>query len=212
MDSLYVLNIEDDTLEQLYASDHSLWPSSWSENGRYLAFVELHSDTQQDILLYDFKTPGPPRPFVNSTYREYNPMFSPDGEWIAYVSTESGGREVYLRDTERTGPTIQVTSDGGAEPMWAPDGGRLFYRRGDAMMAVRFDKASGSLLGPSEELFVRETSPRISEYSSRYDVIGDSGSDEVRFLMIDEPEGAAKITELTLVSNWLGDQRPADRP
>ena len=62
---------------------------------------------------------------------------SPDGGWIAYTSNESGRDEIYVRPF----PDIQsarwmVSTSGGQEPIWARDGRQLYYRSGDAIVAI----------------------------------------------------------------------------
>src|SRR5205823_3829485 len=80
-----------------------------------------------------------PRLFVHTSGSAYDPVFSPDGRWIAYTSTESGRDEVYVVPFEATqflnGATIdaaprgkwQISSDGGQAPRWRGDGKELFY-------------------------------------------------------------------------------------
>ncbi|MBN1570357.1 MAG: serine/threonine-protein kinase [Acidobacteria bacterium] len=73
----------------------------------------------------------------NDEYNETQPRISPDGEWIAYTSNESGHNEVYVRslsDVERGRPKISI--NGGDSPIWSRDGSRLYYRDGDRVMAA----------------------------------------------------------------------------
>ena len=62
---------------------------------------------------------------------------SPDGRWMAYTSDESRKNEVYVRPfPEVNNGRWQISKDGGDSPLWSPDGCELFYRSGDAVMAV----------------------------------------------------------------------------
>ncbi len=63
-------------------------------------------------------------------------MLSPDGRWLAYISDESGRMDVYLRPYPEGGRQVQISTDGGTEPLWRRDGHELFYRRGTAFYAV----------------------------------------------------------------------------
>ena len=65
-----------------------------------------------------------------SRYNEGWPALSPDGRWLAYASDESGRNEVYLRAWPGMGNKLQVSQNGGGEPMWSRDGRELFYRSG----------------------------------------------------------------------------------
>jgi serine/threonine-protein kinase len=53
---------------------------------------------------------------------------SPDGRWLAYVTDESGSRQVMVQPFPGPGPRVQVSTNGGAEPVWSRDGRRIFYR------------------------------------------------------------------------------------
>ena len=53
---------------------------------------------------------------------------SPDGRWISFVSDQSGRDEVYVRDLAGELDQVLVSTDGGNEPVWSPDGRELFYR------------------------------------------------------------------------------------
>jgi serine/threonine-protein kinase len=55
---------------------------------------------------------------------------------MAYVSDESGRREVYVTPYPGPGSRWQVSTEGGTHPLWNPNGRELFYRNGDKIMAV----------------------------------------------------------------------------
>ncbi|HLF24071.1 MAG TPA: hypothetical protein VI565_09140, partial [Burkholderiales bacterium] len=59
---------------------------------------------------------------------------SPDGKWIAYRSSESGRDEVYLKPFPSLDARFQVSLAGGLQPVWSPDGRRLYYLSLDARM------------------------------------------------------------------------------
>ncbi len=64
------------------------------------------------------------------------PRLSPDGHWLAYQSSESGRYEIYVRPFPGAGARVQVSTDGGSEPLWAPSGRTLYHRRGADLVAV----------------------------------------------------------------------------
>jgi CubicO group peptidase (beta-lactamase class C family) len=61
---------------------------------------------------------------------------SADNHWLAYVSNESGRNEVYVRPFQGADRRWKVSTDGGSQPVWNPNGQEIFYRIGDRMMAV----------------------------------------------------------------------------
>jgi Tol biopolymer transport system component len=71
---------------------------------------------------------GPLAPLVASRFQESYVGVSPDGRWISFVSDQSGQEEVYVRDLEGELDQVLISSEGGSEPVWSPDGKELFYR------------------------------------------------------------------------------------
>ena len=71
--------------------------------------------------------PGTPYVFLHSPFSNAEPMFSPDGRWLAYSSTESGRAEVYVRPFPGPGGKWQVSTDGGAFPVWSRARHELLY-------------------------------------------------------------------------------------
>jgi serine/threonine-protein kinase len=71
-----------------------------------------------------------------TTYDERHPTFSPDGRYYAYSSDESGQSEIYVRPySPGSVAPKKISSDGGHEPRWNPDG-TLTYLNGNRIMAV----------------------------------------------------------------------------
>ncbi|HVT38682.1 MAG TPA: hypothetical protein VHE78_06550, partial [Gemmatimonadaceae bacterium] len=65
------------------------------------------------------------------------PSLSPDGRWLAYVSNESGTGQVVVQPFPGPGAHVQVSTDGGIEPVWARGGHRLFYRHNRQIIAAK---------------------------------------------------------------------------
>ncbi len=67
-------------------------------------------------------------PLIAPPSSEQNADLSPDAQWVAYESNESGQTEVYVRPF----PNVEegrwlVSRDGGTRPLWSRDGRELFY-------------------------------------------------------------------------------------
>ena len=80
-----------------------------------------------------------PERLVSTRFDDYAGVWSPDRRWLAYQSDESGRGEVYVRDMSSAGGRWQVSTTGGDEPSWSPDGRELYYRNETQMMAVSVD-------------------------------------------------------------------------
>ena len=119
---------------------------SWSADGRYLSGSVLRSG----LWIFPFN-PAEKATLVraNSKVDNWQSEFSPDGKWLAYMSTESGSPEVYVEPFPVTGVRWQVSIHGGAEPHWRNGGKEMLYLGGDGMlMMVRFTSAGWEKSAP----------------------------------------------------------------
>jgi Tol biopolymer transport system component len=76
------------------------------------------------------------KPVVATNFIEAQARVSPDGKWVAYVTDASGGSQVVVQPFPGPGGQVQVSSTGGSEPVWAPDGRWIFYRDGRHLIAT----------------------------------------------------------------------------
>ena len=90
------------------------------------------------------KTASEPEAPLRSLVRA-DRAISPDGRWLAYASDETGRFEILVRPSPDVdgGSRWQITTDGGTEPVWSPDGRELFYRNGNRMLSVAVDTSFG---------------------------------------------------------------------
>nr|MDQ2970043.1 hypothetical protein [Acidobacteriota bacterium] len=179
---------------------------SWSPDGRVVAFTQVSPETAGDIYVVAMDGERKPRAFAQTKFNEGSPRFSPDGRWIAYSSNESGRNEIYVQEYPGPGAKIQISTEGGTDPVWKPNGGELYYRKGEKMMVVavatspafsagkpgvlwegRYNEGQNSMCGPP------------GAGSSNYDVT----SDGQRFLMVKEGEQDGPPTEIRVVLNWF---------
>jgi Tol biopolymer transport system component len=79
-------------------------------------------------------TTGETRAIAETTFNETDARWSPDGQWIAYVSDEPGQPDIYL--TGGRGERQRVSLSGGTRPRWTADGQALLFLRGSTVMRV----------------------------------------------------------------------------
>jgi len=115
--------------ESLFASPQLSYTGLWFPDGS--ATLNTASETStgsgNDIVLVRNSGRGPIEALVATPYREWHPSLSFDGRWMAFDSNESGKPEVYVRTIAPGGEQVQVSQDGGSDPLWAPNGHELFY-------------------------------------------------------------------------------------
>ena len=139
------------------------------------------------------------QPFLRTPFNEAAPRFSPDGRWLAYMSDESGRYEIYVQPYPGPGGKWQISTEGGTEPVWNPNGRELFYRSGDKMMAVDIATQPGFRCGQAPDA-LRGAVPAGSGPDRQLRCLPDGQ----RFLMLKASEQAAAApTQINVVLNWF---------
>ena len=180
----------------------SVHPASWTADGRRLALGASSQKTGDDVWVLDLDVGPDPFHFLATRFGERHPSFSPDGRWIAYTSDESGHWEVFVRPYPGPGGRTQISTDGGTEPLWSPDGSELFFRANGNLLAVAVSDAGGSLSisAPSilfEDPFERSTGANPDQ--RHYDI----SPDGTRFAMIRPDPTSNDQRHLRIVIDWL---------
>jgi serine/threonine protein kinase/Tol biopolymer transport system component len=96
-------------------------------DGKQLLFSSFPG-TSFDIFVKTVGDSARARPWLATPAFEFSVAVSPDSKWVAYVSTESGGPEVYVRALSGEGGRVQISAGGGNEPVWSADGRKIYYR------------------------------------------------------------------------------------
>ena len=125
-----------DEEQRLSMNENLQTPVSVSPDGKRLVYTDNNRVRGNDIWVLPLDGNRTAEPFLTTPASENNAHFSPDGHWLAYVSDESGRNEIYVQPFPGPGRRWAISTDGGDEPVWSRDGRELFYRNGNAMMAV----------------------------------------------------------------------------
>ena len=126
------------------------------------------------------------------------PRLSRDGHWLAYVSEETGRREVYVQPFPGPGGRYQISSSGGVEPIWSATGSELFYRGGNALIAAKIATQPEFAVVRRDTLFVMSALP--GEVQPGYDVFPDGK----RFVF---PRIVSSDAAPVVVTGWLDEVR-----
>ena len=199
-------------------SEDAEFPSSFAPDGKTIAYTINYSTDRggtrkpltEDIWLkpVDQSTKAPIGPWFETPFREAAPAFSPDAKWVAYVSNESGAREIYVRPYPGPGAATKVSPDSGSEPAWTRGGRELIYRTGERyerFMMVEVAKglptfSSPRLLFTAEVNIGGQWSGRGSreEAFRDYDVSADGNAFyATQFVPLEEPP-----RQLVVVTDW----------
>jgi serine/threonine protein kinase/Tol biopolymer transport system component len=186
-----------------YRSDRFAQPEDWSADGRYILLREVDLTTGLGNIAA--LSPAEPKNVIaitNPPYDARNPQFSPDGQWVAYESDESGRFEIYIQPFPGPGAKVPVSTDGGTQVRWKADGRELFYLgRANTLLAVPIRLGAANqppVIGAAVALF---TLPFFSENASTFS----------RQQYVVAPDGnhfLASLTEepmpvpVTVILNW----------
>jgi eukaryotic-like serine/threonine-protein kinase len=112
----------------LLESTDTIGPLSWSRDGRFLLYG-TSGDPQTKIDQWVLPMEGERKPIalLKTTFNERNGQISPDMRWVAYQSDESSGVEIWVQPFPGPGAKWQVSTNGGTQPRWSPDGKELYY-------------------------------------------------------------------------------------
>ena len=111
-------------------------PTSISRDGRFLLYSSSTiGPTRVDVWVLPLTGERTPYPLIRRAFDQEQARFSPDGRWVAYVSNESGRREVLVRPFasgpanggENAEASVMVSKSGGTAPRWRADGKELFF-------------------------------------------------------------------------------------
>jgi serine/threonine-protein kinase len=173
---------------------------SVSPDGKYL-FYELTREGQGADLWYlplDGSDSGKPVAFLEIPAQQREPQLSPDGQFVAYYSDESGNNEVYVKDFPRGEKRWQVSTNGGVNPLWSHKGDRIFYVNGENLLEVQVISKQPFTLGTPHVIFSGGAAHMAS--GRGFDVSADGN----RFLTVQQVEKAGGSTPLlTVVENWF---------
>jgi Tol biopolymer transport system component len=173
----------------LLKAESSIRAFDWSRDGKYVAYL-----SGGDIWALPISGEGKPLRVTQTSFTEGNPAISPNGNWVAYDSNETGQTsEVYVQSFPNPGVKQPVSAAGGSTPRWRPDGTELFYLAEDlTLMAVSVKRTGSSLdVGAPHPLF------QTGMYGpNNYSVSADG-----RFLMPD-PKADPLANRISVILNW----------
>jgi eukaryotic-like serine/threonine-protein kinase len=188
----------DGNATRLTSLDGQVDVDCWAPDGRTLAVHHHKPGGGTDVLMIPIADGqrSEPWPFVTGL----RAVFSPDGRYVAYLSSETGQPEVYVRPFPGPGSTTPVSVGGAVNLAWARNG-ELFYRRvaDNALIAVPVATTPTLSVGQPQELF-RFAGLFYNVSATTYAVSGDGK----RFLMSagQLESGSAARPAAHIVQNW----------
>ena len=181
-------------------------PNAWTPDGRTLVY-DVRAESA-DLWALTLDATRSKRPLIASRFNEMGAAISPNGQWMAFSSDQSGRPEIYLtrlvaaaKASGAGGPAVdgrtQVSTGGGRAAAWSRDGRRLYYRslEGDEILAVDVSTSASPVL--SRPVAVARL-PRVQVTRGFFDVMPDG-----RLLVVDDESAGDATSELRVVVNWF---------
>ena len=117
--------------EPIFVAKGAQFPTDASPDGRYLLVNGANRErgSGQDIWAVSLprKEGEEPLLFAGTPANEQAGRFSPDGDWVAYLSDEAGPRQVYVKQFPGPGRKVQISTEGARAIAWAREGRTLYY-------------------------------------------------------------------------------------
>ncbi|MBA2627540.1 MAG: protein kinase [Gemmatimonadales bacterium] len=168
----------------------------WHPDGRRVTVYTVGDSGNIDVVVVPLDSTDAVHPIANTQALEWGGIFSPDGHWIAYSSSESGADEIYVQPWPTTGHRWRVSRNGGEEPLWTKGGRALVYRNGQEWWSVDVT-AAGQFTVSEPEPVAR--GPFLNIPGVEYAV----SSDGERLYLLAPISGTATTTHVTVISNWF---------
>jgi serine/threonine protein kinase len=173
-------------------------------DGRNLVFRRPGVAGRQDLWIASSERLTTARPLTRTPFDERYLALSPNGQWLAYASDETGTYEVYVRTLHEDSPHWRVSLRGGTEPRWAHSGRELFFRNGDTVYVAPITPGAVFHSGPLRAVIAGafEPSSRIANF--------DVTPDDRAFVMFQALDPTPPPNRLEMVLNWF--DSPGRRP
>jgi len=206
--SASLLQLDSSSLPVPVRDSTGFWPSSLTPDGRLAGLYD------GDVWIhFPAKANTPPTAIKVPKTEETQPMWSPDGRWVAYTSSTTGRPEVHVRPFPGPGEAIVVSPNGGSGPAWNPNGGELFYvEPGSDSRIMTVDFSAGTAT-KAEVLFSIPPEGLLlgTGLLTPYAVAPDGKS---FYAVRNVPRPQTRVTDVNVIFNWfeeLKSKAPARR-
>jgi Tol biopolymer transport system component/DNA-binding winged helix-turn-helix (wHTH) protein len=175
-----------------------------SPDGKHFVVAD-RLNNESDLYVFSADGEAFPQPLVVTEHDEDRADISPDGGLIAYESNESGRNEIYVRTFPNPeGGRWRVSTAGGVDPRWNPNGRELFFRGEQSNTIFAADVITEPSFSSGEPRMVAagQNTPGGNDYAV--------SADGERFLQfrrvgseLDSDESGTKDARLAIVENWF---------
>ncbi|HET9325779.1 MAG TPA: protein kinase [Candidatus Eisenbacteria bacterium] len=184
---------------KVLAGEGELACSSWSRDGRSVLYgFNNPKSAFFEIWLLPMTGEAKPTPLITGPYHCGQAVFSPDGRWVAYTSTESGKAEIYVQSFPERSGKWQISANGGTNPRWAHNGRELFFLSPEQrIMAAEVNSTPAFEASVPRPLFIAHLLFPGTQIRSYYEL----SPDDQRFLLVATEPGDV-LAGSSVIVNW----------
>ncbi len=172
------------------------WEAMYSPDGKTLLY-RVGTASTADIYWRNIEGDTTSHAFLTSPGTDQDARFSPDGSRVAWDSDASGVQQVFLARFPAADERLQISDNGGEQPVWSRDGRAVYYvaSRGRLLIRATLESAGGGLRVARRDTVVRSGSHFTHQDGhATYDVAPDGRLVLVRR----DPPGRFPI----IITNW----------
>jgi serine/threonine-protein kinase len=201
---------------RLTDSSNDQYAGSWHPGGKVLAFEEVDPQTRVDVMLLPMEgdeaggwKPGKPTPFLRTPFTEGAPVFSPDGRWLAYISSESGRNDIFVRPYPGPGGKWQISTAAADDPMWSRTSRELFFAAAPTPLRLMVSRYSveGDSFRADKPMPLSETLFPNRPRGPSHDVAVHPDGQRFAVAPIPQAENTARFDKVIFVFNFLDELR-----
>jgi serine/threonine-protein kinase len=186
--------------------------TSFTADGKRMAFDEGAPDGNRHLWTATIESnatglhAGDAEQYLRTSTSEAMASFSPDGQWLAYTSDESGNFEVYVRAFPDRGGKWQISNAGGREPQWSQNGRELFFcNRENQIMVAGYTVKRDSFVPEKPRIWSQKT---LANVALRYHYDLSPDGEAVAALLPDEsPEAQKAENHVIFLLNFFDELR-----
>ncbi|HEV8481183.1 MAG TPA: hypothetical protein VGR66_10355, partial [Candidatus Eisenbacteria bacterium] len=172
-------------------------PDDWTKDGRYVVFEKGGGPSGLDVWMLPLSGDRKAVPLLQGPYDESQAHVSPDGRWLAYTSHETGRDEIYVQSFPQPSGKWQISTRGGTDAQWNPNGHELFYISPDQQMMV-MDVPTGPTFQVSVPRPLFPIRVSVPTGPRNHYAVGADGS----YFYVIAPLGGQTTSLMTVILNW----------
>jgi Tol biopolymer transport system component len=197
--AFFFKTLADASPEQLLFASDVLFksPTSWTRDGATIFFHQVMPTTAYDVYSVSATGKGTPMLVAGGRLREVGAVPSPNGQWVAFLSEDTGRLELYVQSFPQAARRVPVSGNTASRSWWTSDGRGLLYVTADMRELWRADlDLAGSAVRVSAPKRVGALPPGLSVTTI------DATPDRQRFLALVPDE--VGVPSITVVQGWQG--------